>query len=416
MMFRGCALLLIGLLGGCVQVLGLEELSSDEADAAIPDAMQPATPMDAEPMASCTPGASCDTGSPCEVGEVQCVDGDEVCVAVGVASADVMCRPAAGPCDVADYCDGESTACPADVLAFTGAECRVGDETGSCTGLSADCVLGCAAGTPCDTGRACELGEIDCATGAPQCVAVGVKAQGTACRVKNGDCDVAEVCDGVGATCPEDGFAGSEVTCRVAAGGCDVADTCDGSGPGCPANELRDEGVVCRGTGGLQCDVAEQCDGSSPFCPDDEVHPSSHVCRNANGVCDLADTCDGASKQCPGDDLRPSSHVCRAADGECDKEERCTGTSKACPQDGAQPSNHVCREASGVCDAAETCNGTSKSCPADQDAPNGTPCGPSNGCFVRSCFSGSCLQTDSCDIGEHCCGVDGCQPDHLECR
>lgn len=238
--------------------------------------MQPGTQHDAEPMAGCVPGGSCDTGLPCEIGEIQCIGGAEVCVAVGMAAADVACRAAAGPCDVVEYCDGESTICPADALAFTGADCRVGEESGSCTGLSADCILGCAAGTPCDTGRACERGEIDCSTGEPQCVAVGVKGQGTECRAQNGDCDVAEVCDGINPTCPGDGFAGSEVTCRQAVGDCDVAETCNGTSKSCPADANAPNGTPCGPDDGCfryscssgSCQQSRSCGSGQHCCPE----------------------------------------------------------------------------------------------------------------------------------------------------
>lgn len=81
-MMRRCALLLVSFLAGCAQILEVEEFSSNETDAAIPDGMQPARPMDAEPMAGCIPGRAYKTGAPCELGETPCVDGDEVGVAV----------------------------------------------------------------------------------------------------------------------------------------------------------------------------------------------------------------------------------------------------------------------------------------------------------------------------------------------
>src|SRR5690606_9546664 len=130
----------------------------------------------------CTSGGSCDTGNPCETGEIRCLQGMETCVGVGPATVGVACRPAAGPCDVAESCDGVSTTCPADSFAPMGESCTEDEESGTCNGLGADCVLGCFDGTPCSTGNACEIGEIDCSTGAPQCRAVGVVAEGTECR------------------------------------------------------------------------------------------------------------------------------------------------------------------------------------------------------------------------------------------
>ena len=174
--FRWSLCLALGLMVGCAQILGIDELAQKDGGAY--DAMAP----DAAPGAGCVAGDACDTGTPCVLGETQCVSGEAVCVVVGPASADTECRPAAGVCDVAEYCDGTSTLCPADALSATGMECSVGEEVGSCTGLDVDCIAGCVTGTPCSTGNACEDGEIECSTGEPRCLPVGVKAAGVTCR------------------------------------------------------------------------------------------------------------------------------------------------------------------------------------------------------------------------------------------
>ena len=57
--------------------------------------------------------------------------------------AGTICRPAAGPCDVAEACDGSNPNCPADQLTVAGQVC--GQPTGdcdvaaACSGASADC-------------------------------------------------------------------------------------------------------------------------------------------------------------------------------------------------------------------------------------------------------------------------------------
>ncbi|HXJ21852.1 MAG TPA: HYR domain-containing protein [Polyangia bacterium] len=70
-------------------------------------------------------------------------------------AAGTPCRPAAGPCDVAEVCDGVSPDCPQDQLVTAGQQC--GSSTGecdlsaTCTGASADCPANAlvAAGTAC---------------------------------------------------------------------------------------------------------------------------------------------------------------------------------------------------------------------------------------------------------------------------
>eukprot|EP00754_Rhynchopus_humris_P008880 Rhum_TRINITY_DN13862_c0_g1::Rhum_TRINITY_DN13862_c0_g1_i1::g.65126::m.65126 len=95
-------------------------------------------------------------------------------------AAGTKCRAALDTCDVAEACDGASSACPADAVAAAGTVCRA---------------------------------------------AVA------------GGCDVAETCDGVSTACPFDVIAAAGTVCRAAvAGGCDVAETCDGASNTCPTD------------------------------------------------------------------------------------------------------------------------------------------------------------------------------------
>ena len=201
-------------------------------------------------------GAACTTNTECVSGS--CVDGvccDTACgggdpndcqacsVAAGAAvdgtcaprAAGIVCRDAAGACDVAERCTGSSIDCPSDVLA----------------------------------------------TG------------GTVCRAAAGACDVAETCTGSSAACPSDGFTAAGTVCRAAAGACDVAETCTGSSAACPSDALIPGGTVCRAATG-SCDVAESCTGSSVSCPSDVHKPDLSLCHGGllglPGVC-LAGAC-----------------------------------------------------------------------------------------------------------------------------
>lgn len=437
-MLRLFVCLALGTMLGCTQILGIEPLK--DRDGGGTSEQDGGGTIDAAPPGGCVEGTTCKTGSDCELGKTACVQGQPVCVASGIAPADTVCRPARGPCDVVELCDGETTACPGDVLVATGADCRVDGEQGSCTGVSPDCVAGCVAGAPCDTGNACERGEIECSTGQPLCVAVGLKGEGTICRDVAGDCDAPEVCDGVSATCPDDGFLPATEGCRESQGLCDPAETCTGDSAACPVNALLAAGESCRAADGL-CDKEDVCDGASPECPD-AVQPAASECRRTTKLCDVVDTCDGVSKDCP-DEVRQAGHPCRNADPtkpcdaadtcdgvspdctdqvkakdvlcgaaepgkDCDRVDLCDGTSKNCA-DRVEPAGTVCRADRGECDFAETCNGSSKNCPADVTEPNGVACGNPGGCAVERCISGVCQIVDElCNPGCAVCLNDEC--------
>jgi trimeric autotransporter adhesin len=105
-------------------------------------------------------GTACtDDGNPCTVD--QC-DGGGAC-AHPAGNAGVVCRSAAGACDVAETCDGAAVACPSDVAASDGTTCNDGDActtgesctSGSCTGGLATV---CALCETCDSSGGCLQG------------------------------------------------------------------------------------------------------------------------------------------------------------------------------------------------------------------------------------------------------------------
>ncbi|MBN2573982.1 MAG: hypothetical protein JXP73_05395 [Deltaproteobacteria bacterium] len=138
------------------------------------------------------------------------------CALAGVPKpAGTVCRAAAGPCDVAESCDGVSADCPADEMA----------------------------------------------------------AAATVCRAAAGDCDIAETCSGTSVDCPADGFRQAGVICRAAAGLCDVAESCTGTGAACPVDSMAQAITVCRASiDGNKCDPEETCTGSSVDCPADLLY------------------------------------------------------------------------------------------------------------------------------------------------
>ena len=335
----------------------------------------------AVPCAGQPAGTMCRASAgPCDVAET-CDGTNPECPPDALAPATTTCRAAVGPCDVAERCTTGTVECATDAFVATGVACPAG----SCDGLGA-CSSACVPGAACSTGNPCEVGEFAC--GPTRCVATGPAPAATICRAPAGPCDRQETCGGA-TTCPPDGFASTGI-CRDARGACDVAETCNGSSANCPADTRRPTTYVCRGaagtcdveercgggddcpangfqTGGVcraggECDPAEMCTGASANCPTDVFSSSSTVCRAAGGVCDQAETCTGTARGCPADVFRTG--VCRASAGPCDAVESCSGSSATCPGDTFQ-SGTTCRISAGPCDNAETCTGTTAACPAD---------------------------------------------------
>ena len=242
-----------------------------------------------------------------------------------------------------------------------------------------------------DAGEACDDGNTspgDCCSATCQ-----FESLGTECRAAADVCDLAEVCDGVTAVCPSDGFEPATTECRAAVGVCDAVDSCDGVSAACPVDlKLTSE---CRAAADV-CDIAESCDGIADACPGDSFEPATTQCRTAVGVCDAVDSCDGVSAACPVD-LKLTSE-CRAAADVCDIAESCDGIADACPGDGFEPATTECRTAVGVCDAVDSCDGVSAACPVDLK-------------LTSECRAAA----DVCDIAESCDGIaDACPGDSFE--
>ena len=102
------------------------------------------------------------------------------------ADAGLVCRQAAGDCDIQETCDGQALECPADAF------------------LDASSV----------------------------------------CRKAGGICDVEETCDGQSAACPEDKKQPTTFVCSKAVGKCDVDVTCDGNSNEC-SPKIVNSSCVC---------------------------------------------------------------------------------------------------------------------------------------------------------------------------
>src|SRR5262249_53475659 len=116
--------------------------------------------------------------------------------------AGTECRPAAGPCDVVEVCDGTDSPWPAD------GKRRAGD-------VGRPALDPCARPETCDgAGDACPPDRLFEAT--------------HICRQSVGTCDLPERCILGTAACPPDAVKPARTVCRPAAGPCDVAEVCDG--------------------------------------------------------------------------------------------------------------------------------------------------------------------------------------------
>jgi hypothetical protein len=364
-------------------------------------------------------GAACtDDGNVCTLDE--CNAG--VC-GHPAGNSGATCRAAANECDLAELCTGTSTTCPTNVYKGDGTSCSIDSNpctrdvcsSGTCTHPAGNGGTVCrVAAGPCDVADSC-----DGLTAA--CPADAKRPSTDTCRSAATECDAAELCDGVSDACPTDGFflddtpcstdnnvctadvcksgvcthaAGSAGTiCRAAASECDQAETCTGSSTSCPADGFKANGTPCS----PDSNVCTQDLCSNGACTHPAGNPGS-VCRAAAGTCDVEETCTGSSTNCPTDVKRPSSYVCRVQNGNCDVAENCNGGNN-CPSDGYSPSTLTCRAAScsgGIATLLSKCPGNGPSCPATQTA----TCSPYI-CGASACAA-TCATQAECSTGYYC--------------
>ncbi|MBK7863501.1 MAG: hypothetical protein IPJ65_33845 [Archangiaceae bacterium] len=234
------------------------------------------------------------------------------------------------------------------------------------------------------------------------------------CRGASAECDAEERCSN--AACPDDALQPLNHECRAKGGDCDVAEVCDGVSPACPSNALVDAGVVCSMPSSL-CLLPAKCTGTMPACPQNNLAPPGKPCRDAVAECDVDERCTGSDPECPPDRFADAGVVCRPVAGganTCDVEELCTGFEATCPDNGFRSATFVCRPATGACDRPERCDGGSAACPADlsfcpgDQFCNGTGCVPKLGVGVTctddsQCTSGTCADGVCCSTG--CAGA-----------
>ncbi len=227
----------------------------------------------------CDPLEACDgVGDDCPIDEFEpeltaCGDPDDTdcnapdsCDAAGScvdrAKPDTYeCRTAGGECDVEEYCDGATHACPVDGFEPEFTACGDPDDTD------------CNAPDSCD--------------GAGGCVD-HVKPDTHVCRAEAGECDIEELCDGSTYDCPVDDK--SIDVCRASTGTCDPLEACDGLGDACPADTTIDDCIDHDGCCADGCNANDDSD-CIPICGNG-VQEEGEECDDGND--DETDACTSA--------------------------------------------------------------------------------------------------------------------------
>jgi len=309
------------------------------------------------------------SGTACGGSSTDC-DALDTCNGTGscidrVAPKTKQCR-AAGPvpaCDPAEFCDGTSKTCPANVYSPAGIAC------------GSFIIIDCDALDTCDGHGNC----IDnVAPPATQCRPAGPVPA----------CDPAEFCNGTSKTCPPNAYSPAGTACPSDGNEC-TNDVCNGGGLCTHPN--KPEGSSCDD--GQYCTIWEACWNGS--CGDG-------LPRTCSGGDQCNEPyCDEATDQCR---TRPKPNGTPCDDGQyCTTGETCQGGSCS----GSTPR---------ICSGGQCCYEETDSCapcpPPCTNQPNGTPCtDDGNPCTDDICNGGQCTHppnSASCNDGMYCNGADTC--------
>ncbi len=387
---------------------------------------------------------------------------DGKCVSPLAPPGTVMCRPAAGLCDVPEFCDGWLPSCPPDVFASTSTSCRAPadgcDTPEYCSGGAVDCPVDGPRLTACNSARrfyplnvasdlaVAELKRLDPQLSGPSGESRYPSTISFVTEPLRARASISGTVTALSLACTGSCYHGIAVYRRTQGGtlGYICSATQQPYSSGCtvsnPVDVLPDEriqldvtlfepspegsalafsfGVEQSWVEFLQ-DVPLRWCGTEPapgpcvewVCRDAgwEATPASPgaLCRASRGECDTAEYCDGVTMSCPPDLFAQPYEDCRPPSGVCDAAERCTGIDPACPSDDLLVGN-VCRpDSGGGCDVAEVCDGSAPTCPSDTYRPVGAECRVS---------AGPCDVVDVCTGASGTCPADELKPSSEECR
>lgn len=241
-----------------------------------------------------------------------------------------------------------------------------------------------------DLGETCDDGNTtagDCCSATCQ-----IEVAGTVCRASAGECDLAESCDGLVASCPGDGFVAALTNCGDTGTDCVVQDSCDGSGA-CTDNGFVAVSTVCIDDG-VGC-TSDLCDGLGA-CVHTEVDAACDDTLFCTGVesCDAALDCQaGTPPDC--------------SDGEACSVDSCNEQADACIH---MPAHHLCGD--GVyCNGDEICDvvtGCSAGAAVDCSGLSSTCSLGSCDELTEACVSSAVNETGACDDLDFCSTDDQC--------
>lgn len=181
------------------------------------------------------PGASCSAQGVC-VASGRCGGtNDKTCLPDEYRPAGYVCGTATLPCDADDTCSGYDNTC-IDNKQDEGTPCREAAENS------------CDVSEFCDgTSKACPQDEY---------LPAADPEVDMPCRTANGKCDLDDYCTGESPECI-DFVVPAGVPCKAGNGVCDPAEACTGSDPQCPADEILDDGYACDD--GDACTEGDMC-------------------------------------------------------------------------------------------------------------------------------------------------------------
>jgi len=341
-------------------------------------------------------------------------DNPDTCNGAGACLANLEpagteCRPAAGVCDVAEYCTGSDPECPADGFQPAGTPCPDG--------------LFCNGEEACDASGVCQPGENPC--------------PGQACRESDDTC----------VDCLYDSDCDDGVFCNGAET-CDAGGSCQSGSDPCPGQLCRESDDTCVDClADTDCEDANECthdtctdgvcvnvplvDGTP--CDDGDVCQIGETCQAGECVGGAAPDCSGFDEQCREASCDPSG-----TEGNCDI---LTPVNEGQPCDDGDVCwiGETCQAGECVGGAAPDCSGFDEQCREASCDPSGTegncdllapvneglPCDDLQFCTVDDvCLDGVCTGVENdCDDGVECT-VDSCDeeadtclntPDHEFC-